>query len=66
MGLFGRKKTWDKLCEKYEQAVLAGNNRKVHKILKKKLKIAEAENDMMKKLVVNAEWLSLKQRLGVE
>ena len=66
MGLFGRKKTWDELCEDYERAVLAGDDKKVHKILQEKLKIAEAENDMMKKLVVNSEWLSLKQRLRMD
>lgn len=63
MGLFGRKKTWEQLCDEYQEAVLAGNDKKVLRILQEKLKIAEAEDDMMKKLIVNSEWLSLQQRM---
>lgn len=63
MGLFGRKKTWEQLCDEYQEAVLAGNDKRVLRILQEKLKIAEAEDDMMKKLIVNSEWLSLQQRM---
>ena len=66
MGFFGGRKTWDQLGKEYEKAVLAGDDRRVHRILKQKLKIAEEEDDFAKKLIVNAEWLSLKERLGID
>lgn len=66
MALSGRKKTWDQLCKEYEGAVLAGNDRRGHSILKQNLKIAEDENEMMKKLIVNSEWLSLKECLVMD
>ena len=59
-------KTWEELHEGYNKAVLAGDNNRVLSILKQKLEIAEKENDMMKKLIVNAEWLSLKQSVGLQ
>lgn len=46
------------MCEEHKQAVLAGDDKKVHWILKENLKIAEAKSDMMKKLVVNSEWFN--------
>jgi len=59
-------KTRGELCEEYDKAVLAGDNNRVLSILKQKLEIAEKENDMMKKLIVNSEWLSLKQSVGLQ
>jgi len=65
MRLFGKRKTWDELCQEYDDAVLAGDHKRVHAILKQKLAIALAENDPMKRLVVNSEWLGLKQRIDM-
>jgi hypothetical protein len=60
------KKTWEELSKEYDQALLAGNHRKAHQILTKKIDIALDENDATKKLVVNAEWLYLKQWLDMD